>query len=131
MENKSNVEIINNIGRFTVFVRIDASFEEFDVYRENQYDTKGTGKPVLGYNLFTIDGILSTATDGKVTSHKQIAKTGVVILISSVWNCNLDRGENEMQSKIQNEKKLITLQTQSRSDIIFAMLIIIQCIKAE
>ena len=51
---------------------------------------KGTRRPVLGYNLFKIDDILSNATKGKVTSYKQIAKTGAVILISSVWNCNLD-----------------------------------------
>ena len=82
-----------------MFVKVAINFEEFDVFRDNQYDIKGTKHPVFGYNLFRIDDILSNATDGKITSYKQIAKTGAVILMSSVWNCNLDHAESKCNPK--------------------------------
>merc|ERR1712228_359636 len=95
LENDKEFDIINNIGEFTVFVKIDISFEQFGLHRENEYDIKGNGRPVFGYNLWTINDILSNATNGKVTSYKQIAKTGAVIVISSVWDCNCDEPESE------------------------------------
>eukprot|EP01084_Bolivina_argentea_P181873 314071_1 len=95
LENDTNVDIIHNIGEFTVFVKIDVSFDRFGVDRGNTYDRLNTSAPEFGYNLFTIDDIISNATNGGITSYYDVAERGAIILISSVWNCNLDNNINE------------------------------------
>ena len=95
LEDESDFEVIHNVGAFTVFVKNDISFDRFGVDRGNTYDIDGTGSPVFGYNLFTMDDIVSNATNGEISSVDEVAESGAIILISSVWNCNLDHGENE------------------------------------
>ena len=48
LENDTNFEVIHNIGAFTVFIKIDVSFNEFGVARGNTYDIDGTHDPVFG-----------------------------------------------------------------------------------
>jgi len=93
LENDSNPDIINGVGDFTVFVKVDVSFDKFGVLRHNYYDTYGS-YPTSGYNLFSVDEMLSEATNGAVTSASQVADRGAIILVKSTWNCNLDRSED-------------------------------------
>ena len=48
MENKSNVEIINNVGTFTVFLKVAINFERFGVFRDNDNDIKGDSTSCVG-----------------------------------------------------------------------------------
>lgn len=46
--------------------------------------------------LFSVDDMLSEATDGDVVSVTDMATDGAIILATSKWNCNLDRSEDGM-----------------------------------
>ena len=46
--------------------------------------------------LFSVDEMLSEATDGELTSVTNISTDGAIILVTSTWNCNLDRSEDSM-----------------------------------
>mmetsp|Transcript_68683 Transcript_68683/g.109095 ORF Transcript_68683/g.109095 Transcript_68683/m.109095 type:complete len:387 (-) Transcript_68683:154-1314(-) len=94
VEDDSVYDIVDNVGNFTVFVKIDVSFDKFGVQRTNIYDINGDGSPSYGYNLFTINEMLSASTDGEISDYSQIAADGAILLVSSVWNCNLDRNQN-------------------------------------
>jgi len=90
LEIDSDPQVMNNIGNFTVFVKIDIEFPAFDVSRTNTIDRDNSNAPIIGYNLFTIDQILGNATNGNLTNYKSIAQTGAIILMTSSWNCDLD-----------------------------------------
>eukprot|EP01084_Bolivina_argentea_P111005 198153_1 len=89
-----NYTVVNNVGNFTMFVRVNIRFPIFGVYRSNLYDIYHNGSLVYGYNLFTVNQILNLA-DKNVTDYKQIATSGMVVIANSVWNCNLDHGEHK------------------------------------
>eukprot|EP01083_Nonionella_stella_P211178 763841_1 len=95
VEDDSVMDIVENIGNFTVFVKIDVSFDRFGIKRTNTYDVLGTGAPVFGLNLFTINEMLNAATDGKVSNYKDIATSGAILLVSSHWNCDFDENVNK------------------------------------
>ena len=96
LEDDTNPEFINGIGVFTAFVKIDINFEAFGVSRNNIYQRPpGNPVPVIGYNLFSIDYMLDKATNGEITNVSQVAARGAIILVKSIWNCNLDQGEDE------------------------------------
>ena len=40
--------------------------------------------------LFSVDDMLSDATDGEVTSASDVAARGAIVLVTSIWNCDLD-----------------------------------------
>ena len=40
--------------------------------------------------------MLYDATHGDVSSVKNISTEGAIILVTSIWNCNLDRSEDSM-----------------------------------
>eukprot|EP01083_Nonionella_stella_P232722 820633_1 len=90
-EDDTEMDIINNIGDFTAFINIDAVFDRWNISLSNTNDIDGSGHPVFGYNLFTINDILDEATDGIVFDVEQIATEGAIILISSRWYCDFDR----------------------------------------
>eukprot|EP01084_Bolivina_argentea_P253414 425654_1 len=120
LENDSNADIVHNIGNFTVFVKIDVSFDRFDVSRGNTYNRSGTNAPEFGYNLFTVDEILSNATNGGITSYYEVAERGAIILVSSIWDCNLDDDLNQCNPKyrmnrIDNEPNTISTGYNFRS----------------
>eukprot|EP01083_Nonionella_stella_P125466 379507_1 len=94
LENDVNPFLVNNVGAFTAFVKIDINFEAFNVARTNIYDTYGP-YPTFGYNLFSVDDMLSDATNGAMTSYKNVSRRGAIILVSSIWNCDLDKDVNE------------------------------------
>lgn len=94
LENDSNPDIVNGVGDFTAFVKVDINFHAFDVSRNNYYDKYGSS-PTDGYNLFSVDEMLSAATDGEVTSASDIAEDGAIVLVTSTWDCNLDHSEEE------------------------------------
>lgn len=95
LESDSNLATLNNIGNFTVFVKIDIIFPNFGVSRSNAIDIDGTGKPVIGYNLFTIDQLLGNATNGEISSYESIATSGAILLMISNWDCNLDHSPSK------------------------------------
>eukprot|EP00486_Rosalina_sp_Unknown_P015356 CAMPEP_0201592242 /NCGR_PEP_ID=MMETSP0190_2-20130828/190193_1 /ASSEMBLY_ACC=CAM_ASM_000263 /TAXON_ID=37353 /ORGANISM="Rosalina sp." /LENGTH=244 /DNA_ID=CAMNT_0048050929 /DNA_START=30 /DNA_END=761 /DNA_ORIENTATION=+ len=85
VEDDTVMDVVQNVGNFTVFVKIDVSFDKFGVKRTNTYDYNGDGKPEYGLNLFTINEMLQEATDGQVTDYTDIAETGAIILVASNW----------------------------------------------
>ena len=74
------------------FVKIDIKFDEFEVQRTNYYDSRGS-YPSYDYNLFTIDDMLLEATGGRNTV-ANVSQSGAIVLVSSIWNCDLDLGED-------------------------------------
>mmetsp|Transcript_38665 Transcript_38665/g.61717 ORF Transcript_38665/g.61717 Transcript_38665/m.61717 type:complete len:392 (+) Transcript_38665:19-1194(+) len=114
LENDTNYDVFNGIGAFTVFVKVDINFEQFGVSRTNIYEqSPGNRAPELGYNLFVVDEMLGNATNGAVTNVSQIAGTGAILLVSSIWNCDLDKGEDECNpewsfSRIDGKKNTIS-----------------------
>ena len=88
-------------------------FAAFDVSRTNTLDNNGNGAPIYGYNLFSVDQILRDATDNDVTSYEKIAEKGAIILMTSQWNCNLDKGESQCNpswhyNRLDNENTTIS-----------------------
>ena len=57
-------------------------------------DTVGVCLDIL--QLFTVQDMLYDATHGDVSSTKNISTEGAIILVTSIWNCNLDRSEDSM-----------------------------------
>eukprot|EP01083_Nonionella_stella_P013141 37028_1 len=95
LEDGSVVDIVDNVGNFTVFVKVQVSFNRFGVRRTNTYDVTGDGSAVYGLNLFIVNEMLEAATDGAVSDYKDVATTGAILLVSSQWNCNFDRSVDE------------------------------------
>ena len=95
----TEINIVNNVGEFTAFVKIDVTFDRWNITLSNTEDINGDGHPVFGYNLFTINDLLSAATEGLVTDISDIAEDGAIIMISSLWYCDLDRDISECQPK--------------------------------
>jgi len=91
LEDDSIYEIVQNVGNFTIFVEVDVSFDQFNVQRTNTYDVLGNGRPLDGYNLFTLNEMLQMATGGAISDYTEVASTGAILLVSSVWNCDLDK----------------------------------------
>ena len=82
-------DVVQNVGNFTVFVKIDVVFDRFDVRRTNTYDVNGDGSPTEGLNLFTVDEMLRAA-DPAISSYSDVASSGAILLVSSNWDCNFD-----------------------------------------
>ena len=82
---------MNNIGALTAFIKVDVTFDMFNISLSNTDDIAGTGHPVLGYNLFSINDLISNATDGAITDAEQVAEEGAVIMVQSLWYCNFNR----------------------------------------
>merc|ERR1719410_1238649 len=74
LENDTSPQLINNVGAFTAFVKIDVNFANLPggkISRNNIYDKNGPF-PTDGYNLFSIDEMLNRATNGELTSYKNV-----------------------------------------------------------
>ena len=98
------MDIVENIGNFTVFVKTDIKYDKFDVTRTNTYDINGDGSPIYGLNLFTVDEMLSYSTNGKIKNYKDIASDGAIIMVSSIWNCDFDEDVNECNPEFNFER---------------------------
>eukprot|EP00486_Rosalina_sp_Unknown_P005631 CAMPEP_0201573202 /NCGR_PEP_ID=MMETSP0190_2-20130828/16919_1 /ASSEMBLY_ACC=CAM_ASM_000263 /TAXON_ID=37353 /ORGANISM="Rosalina sp." /LENGTH=338 /DNA_ID=CAMNT_0047999875 /DNA_START=211 /DNA_END=1227 /DNA_ORIENTATION=+ len=95
IDSKSVAQHVENIGAFTVFVKVDVAFSAFGKTRSNTMDKDGTGLPVDGYNLFSLNEIIGNATGGKIkTVNEDIQTNGAIILMESQWNCNFT-GNND------------------------------------
>jgi len=92
-EDDTQFDLINNVGEFTVFVKIDVAFDRWNITLSNTNDINGDGHPVFGYNMFKINDLLSAATEGLVTDINSIAEEGAIIMVSSLWYCDLDYSE--------------------------------------
>ena len=68
LENDSNPTVLNNVGAFTVFVKNDIRFPNFNIETTNAMDYEGTGQLTFGKNLFSIDDMLADATNGEVNT---------------------------------------------------------------
>eukprot|EP00484_Ammonia_sp_Unknown_P028800 CAMPEP_0197047796 /NCGR_PEP_ID=MMETSP1384-20130603/23241_1 /TAXON_ID=29189 /ORGANISM="Ammonia sp." /LENGTH=412 /DNA_ID=CAMNT_0042479799 /DNA_START=36 /DNA_END=1274 /DNA_ORIENTATION=- len=81
-----------NVGTFTAFIKVDVEFADpCSVSRSNTLDRAGTGAPVDGYNLFSLDEIVGNATGG-VSNVSDIAGHGGIVLMESSWVCDFDKG---------------------------------------
>ena len=100
LEDDSNPEIIN-VGNFTAFIKIDIKFPLYKKTRSNTIDRYGNGAPIYGYNLWTINQLLSEATDGDVTDYTQVATSGAILLITSEWNCDLNYAMSHCNPKFK------------------------------
>jgi len=81
-----------NMGAFTAFVKVDVAFSEFGISQSNTLDKNNDGAPINGYNLFSVDDIVKSATDGTLNaSDSTIVSHGAIILMESNWNCDLDQ----------------------------------------
>jgi len=90
LEDDSIKDVVQNVGNFTIFVKVDVAFSTFDVQRSNTYDVNGDGSPTEGLNLFTVNEML-TAADPTISDYSDIATTGAILVVTSTWNCNFDR----------------------------------------
>ena len=90
----TEIGIVNNIGKFTAFIKVDVTFDRWNVSLSNTEDIDGSGHPVFGYNLFSINDLLDAATEGVVTEAEDIATEGAIIVVQSLWYCNFD-GDSE------------------------------------
>ncbi|ETO29870.1 P2X receptor subunit, partial [Reticulomyxa filosa] len=105
LENSSApLGIVNNVGNFTVFVKVNVRFAAFGVSRSNLEDRDHNGAPILGYNLFEVNDMLSRATGGKMKNVKLLAKKGAIIAVTSTWNCNLDNGADKCNPTFQFQR---------------------------
>ena len=91
LEDDSIVDILNNVDRFTVFIKNDIRFPFFGIKRTNALDFEKTGQLTFGKNLFYVDDIIKDATDGK-SDTSTVASRGIVIVADIDWQCNLDKG---------------------------------------
>eukprot|EP01084_Bolivina_argentea_P035511 65863_1 len=89
LEDDSIRTTFNNVGAWTVFVKNDIRFPNFDIETTNAMDYEGTGRLTFGKNLFSIDDMLADATNGKVNV-SQIATKGAILLVDIDWTCNFD-----------------------------------------
>jgi hypothetical protein len=107
------MRILHNIGNFTVFVKADVRFPDFRISRTNTLDKNDDGKPIMGYNLFTVNEILQEATKGGIKDVSEIADDGAIIMMRSQWNCNFDKPKRRCKpewkfSRIDGEKNTIS-----------------------
>ena len=72
---------VNNVGALTAFIKIDVTFDRYNISVSNTDDIEGTGHPVMGYNLFTINDLLSMATDGAIEDAESVAEEGAIIMV--------------------------------------------------
>eukprot|EP01083_Nonionella_stella_P018116 50643_1 len=99
-EQDTDKTVVDNVGTFTAFVKVDASFSDFGVSRSNTLDKAGNGHPVYGYNLFSVDQILSNATKGVFTTvGGKVQTKGAIILMQAKWDCDLDQSEANCDMK--------------------------------
>ena len=96
LENKASVTLFANAGSFTVYAKNHIRIPALKVSRSNTIDKNGDGSPIFGYNLFTLDSILSAATKNDkyhrhIDSYADIASTGAIVLATAEWDCDLDR----------------------------------------
>mmetsp|Transcript_17697 Transcript_17697/g.27875 ORF Transcript_17697/g.27875 Transcript_17697/m.27875 type:complete len:389 (-) Transcript_17697:220-1386(-) len=100
-EDDTDLEVLNNVGKFTVFMKMDVTFDRWNITLSNTKDKNGDGHPVSGYNLLTINEIVSKATDGAIQdiSASTLVTEGAIILVSSLWYCDLDYSEEYCESK--------------------------------
>ena len=66
LEDDSIRTVLNNVGAFTVFLKNDIRFPNFNIETTNAKDYEGTGRLTFGKNLFSIDDMLGDATNGQV-----------------------------------------------------------------
>jgi len=88
LEDDSTPDIVNGVGAFTTFVKVDINFQTFGVSRNN-YGPENGPEPTFGYNLFRVDEMLSSATNGRIGA-ADVARKGAIILVTSIWDCDLD-----------------------------------------
>jgi len=93
-----NNQVIN-AGAFTAFVKVDIAFSEFGISQSNTLDKNGDGSPIDGYNLFSVNEIISNATNGDINDISDVATNGAIILMESNWNCDLDKGKDKCSPK--------------------------------
>jgi len=103
LENDSNPDIVNGVGAFTAFVKVDINFQTFGVTRNNYYDKFGPF-PTDGYNLFSVDDMLSDATEGAITSAADVAERGAIVLVTSIWDCDLDEPLEECNPEFRFQR---------------------------
>ena len=95
----TEIDIVNNVGEFTAFVKIDVTFDRWNITLSNTVDKNGDGHPIFGYNLFAINDLLDRATEGVITDINTIAADGAILLVSSLWYCDLDHSIDECQPR--------------------------------
>ena len=93
------MDVVNNVDEFTAFVKVDIVFDGWNITLSNTVDKNGDGHPIFGYNLFAINDLLDKATEGIVTDANDIAQEGAIILVSSLWYCDLDKNIDSCQPK--------------------------------
>lgn len=89
-----NYQPVQNVNTWTLFIKVNGRFQQFEYDFTNALDKNGTHLPILGYNLFSVDDILQMAgsefDDGTKTSVRN--KGGIFLFTTSV-DCNLDRAD--------------------------------------
>eukprot|EP01083_Nonionella_stella_P097817 274987_1 len=103
LEDDSIRTVFNNVGSFTVFVKNDIRFPNFNIEVTNARDYEGTGRLTFGKNLFSINDMLRDATNGEVNA-SQIATKGAILLVDIDWTCNFDQGYDECMPQFNFER---------------------------
>ena len=88
IENDTIKYRIENVGNFTVFIKVEGRFDEFKITRSNTDDRYGTGKPTWDYNLFTMDSLVGMSTHGLTVD--DVADRGAILLANVNWDCDFD-----------------------------------------
>jgi hypothetical protein len=79
--------ILQGVENQTVYLRLQASFPDFDATLSNV----NTTTPIMGYNLFTIRDMIPPS------SVPYNASVGAIIVIQVQWNCDFDYDPSKCQ----------------------------------
>lgn len=95
-------EYVNNVDNWTVFVKANVRFPDFDISRTNALDFQMNGAPTFGQNLFTVRDLIEGSnypdSDGPIegtgSTYEDVLDKGAIIQVTVAWNCDFDMDVN-------------------------------------
>lgn len=112
VDEEQNWAHVENIDAWTVFVKSNVRFPDFDVSRTNAFDIQANGAPTYGQNLFTVRDLIegsdyeqSTAPiQGTGSYFEDVNEWGAIIQVTLSWDCNFDHAEDDCNPSFKLER---------------------------